>query len=122
MPFRGTKPVEYITMNARSDKQDRDTLDWFAIIGTFSLGIVVIWLVRLFAVQLRQPQIKWLTSLFSALLGGAALGFLGKFTEQKVPWPREFWCYPIGLAVGLLLFMIGDVISREMDHDRRRKR
>jgi hypothetical protein len=109
-------------MNARSDKQDRRPLDWFAIIGTFSLGIVVIWLVRLFAVQLKQPQIKWLTSLFSALLGGAALGFLGKFTQQKVPWPREFWCYPMGLAVGLLLFMIVDVIGREMDHDRRRRR
>jgi len=78
-------------------------MDWFAIIGTFCLGIVVMWLVRRFAVQLTGvPQLKWLTALLSALLGGAALGFLGRFTQQKVPWPREFWCYPIGLFVGLL--------------------
>jgi hypothetical protein len=92
-------------------------VNWFAIIGTFCLVFDVIWLVRLFAIKIEQPQIKWLTALLSALLGGAALGFLGKFTDQKVPWPREFWCYPIGLAVGLILQAIWDLIDKEMKRD-----
>jgi hypothetical protein len=78
-------------------------MDWFAIVGTFCLGIVVIWLVKLFAVKLEKPEIKWLSVLMATLLGGVVLGFLGNFTKDKVPWPHEFWFYPVGMAVGLIL-------------------
>jgi len=79
------------------------SVNWFAIAGTFCLGLVVIWLVKLFAGKLDKPEIKWLSALMAALLGGVALGFLGHFSDQKTPWPREFWFYPIGMAVGLFL-------------------
>jgi hypothetical protein len=79
-------------------------VDWFAVTGTFCLGIVVIWLVKLFAVKLGKPEIKWLSALMAALLGGVVLGFWGHFSEQKATWPREFWFYPIGMAFGLFLF------------------
>jgi hypothetical protein len=88
-------------------------MNWFAMVGTLCLGIVVIWLVRLFAVKLDKPEIKWLSALMAALLGGVALGFLGHFSDQKLPWPREFWFYPIGMALGLFLF--SDAMKKEMD-------
>ena len=87
-------------------------VDWFAMAGTFCLGIVVIWLVKLFAVRLNKPEIKWLSALMAALLGGVVLGFLGHFSGQKV-WPREFWFYPIGMAFGL--FLLSDAIQNEMN-------
>ena len=88
-------------------------VDLFAVAGTLCLGIVVIWLVKLFAVKLAKPEIKWLTALLAALLGGVVLGFLGHFSEQKTVWPHEFWFYPIGMAVGLFLF--SDAMQTEMN-------
>ena len=85
--------------------------DWLALIGTGCLGIVVMWLVRLFAVRLVTPTITWLAALMSALLGGTALAFLGKFSIGKV-WPHEFWGYSIGLALGLFFF--SDAVQKEM--------
>ena len=87
-------------------------VDLFAVAGTFCLGIVVIWLVKLFAVKLDKPQIKWLSALMAALLGGVVLGFLGHFSEKSV-WPREFWFYPTGMAIGLFLF--SDAMREEMN-------
>jgi xanthine/uracil permease len=87
-------------------------VDLFAVAGTFCLGIVVIWIVKLFAVKLGKPEIKWLTVLLAALLGGAVLGFLGHVSEQKTVWPHEFWFYPIGMVVGLFLF--SDTTQGEM--------
>ncbi len=86
--------------------------DWLALIGTFCLGVVVMWLVRLFAVRLVTPTISWLAALMSALLGGTALAFLGHFSKDVV-WPHEFWGYSIGLAIGLFIF--SDAVRKEMD-------
>jgi hypothetical protein len=58
-------------------------VDWFAMAGTFCLGIVVIWLVKLFAVRLNKPEIKWLSALMAALLGGVVLGFRGTSLDRK---------------------------------------
>ncbi len=88
-------------------------MNWFAMGGTFCLGIVVIWLVKLFAVKLEKPELKWLSALLAALLGGVALGFLGNFADKNLPWPREFWFYPIGMAVGL--FFLSDAMQKEMN-------
>jgi hypothetical protein len=87
-------------------------MDYFEIAGTFCLGIVVIWLVRLFAVKLPQPQLRWLSALLGALFGGVVLGFLGHFASDNV-WPHEFWFYPIGMAVGL--FLNSDAVKKELD-------
>jgi hypothetical protein len=88
-------------------------VDWFAMAGTFCLGIVVMWIVRLFVVKLEKPELTWLTALLTALFGGAAIGLLGKFSQNGIVWPKEFWFYPIGLAVGLFLF--SDAMKKEMD-------
>jgi hypothetical protein len=57
------------------------------------VGVVIIWLVRLFAVQLTKPELRWLTALLGALFGGVALGFLGHLKSGN-NWPNEFWFYP----------------------------
>jgi hypothetical protein len=89
-----------------------DSFDLLAFIGTFCLGVVMMWLVRLFAVRIVTPTISWLGAFVSALIGGAALGFLGHYSKGSV-WPHEFWGYSIGLAAGLFFF--SDAVQKEMN-------
>jgi hypothetical protein len=86
--------------------------DWLAFAGTCCLGIVMMWLVRLFAVKIEKPTISWLGALASALLGGVTLKYFNNFSVAHV-WPREFWGYTIGLVVGLFVF--SNAVRKEMD-------
>jgi uncharacterized membrane protein len=68
-----------------------------AAAGATSLGAVIGWLVRYFIRRLNRFGPVVLGSVVSVILGGAVIKFL---EADRSVW----WFYPIGLAVGLVVY------------------
>jgi hypothetical protein len=76
-------------------------MDLLEVLGAFSFGLAVVFLIRLGMSSAQAPQVKIFTGITAAAIGGGALLLLGSIRNVAAAWPDEFWAYPVGLAVGL---------------------
>lgn len=76
-------------------------MDLLEVLGAFSFGLAVVFLIRLGLSPAQTPQVKIFTGIIAATIGGGALILLGSIRNVEAVWPDEFWAYPVGLAVGL---------------------
>lgn len=73
------------------------------LLGAFCCGLAVIYLVRRWSSESLPDQVKVFTSLTAVVAMGGALLFLGA-NLGPAPWPVEFWAYPVGVLVALILW------------------
>jgi hypothetical protein len=77
-----------------------------AVFGAICLGISIGWIVRFFLERFSEYNSKILASTVSVLSGGGLLAILKVLTQDKEPqhWLVDaMFCYPIGLALGLIV-------------------
>jgi hypothetical protein len=71
-------------------------------IGALATGAVVAYITWFFLTRLDEYSPAGLATVLSLLAGGAVVGLLARFVND-----REVWgFYPIGLLVGFLLYLV----------------
>jgi len=92
------------------------------VLGAFCFGVAIVFFVRLGLSSVKTAQVKVFTGIMCAVIGGGTLLLLGSIMNNAVPWPEEFWAYPVGLAVGLslsnLVWKTSDVTHAEFTFKR----
>lgn len=78
-------------------------------IGAACLGMVVGFLVRYFIRRFDKYGPAALGSVLTIVLGGAAVKYL---QEDKSVW----WCYPIGLFLGFVIYQLAVILHTEGGH------
>ncbi len=78
-------------------------MDLLEILGAFSVGLAVVFFVRLGLGAFQDRLVKVFTGITAAVIGGGALLLVASMRNSAMAWPSEFWAYPAGLAVGLSL-------------------
>jgi undecaprenyl pyrophosphate phosphatase UppP len=90
-------------------------MNWFAIVGSFALGLVVAWLVRRSLDGVKNVGVKAVGSLLSLIFGSAVIAFLGHFLAPNEVFPKEYWLYPIGFLVGLIFYPLLALFEKELE-------
>jgi hypothetical protein len=73
------------------------------VAGAFSLGLAVIFIIRLWRTDSPNFEVKVFTSITAAVIGAGLLLVIGSVTSHTTAWHPAFWFYPAGLAIGLTL-------------------
>jgi|GEM_PF-6129130 chromate transport protein ChrA len=69
-------------------------------LGVLCVGIVVMWLVWYFVTRFKEFSVQVLSSLVAIVFAGVVLQFV------QLADKTDFWYYPIGLLLGLVLYGI----------------
>ena len=73
-----------------------------AAIGLACLGLVICYICMFFLARFKEHSVSALSGVVLVLLGGV----VGKFITDNTEHENAIWWYPIGAAVGLVLWII----------------
>lgn len=70
-----------------------------ASVGSLCAGIVTTYFIKMYLTRVKKFDLKGLSAVLLMLFGGSTLSFI------KMD-PKAYWFYPIGLFLGLVLYII----------------
>src|SRR5689334_8111300 len=90
-------------------------MDCLTVVGVVTLGLAIGLLVGWFINEDEPFTAKGLTTSISVLTGAGVLGIF-KYVSPGGS-TREFWFYPVGILIGLLVAPFFDVFYNALFHD-----
>jgi hypothetical protein len=95
-------------------------MDWIIASGAMSLGILIGILIAWFLLEVKEMNLKALSSSVVIATGGAVLALFQFLSPSHVA--REVWLYPVGLLLGFCAASVIDTAYHGYDPDGSRRR